>query len=267
VDDLVLEYQQTGNSQPLIDSYRNYILKYYKMFRYKIIDFDNYDIRRFLSCYIRSKDITRNLRRGPKYHKSETIAAAYRVLQRISRVFDGYELFDPPSDNEMPYDELFSELVMVFLECARDYKEQGVGFKRYLYKTYRYRLKKHIDSKLFDAGDAERGGYKDAFFSKKIVPFSEEIINRTEQPLPIRQELHADLNNENWFLGYGCGEPFKSMTYRQRRILVEYYECGYSDKEIARSIGLNPVYIGQIRRELVQRLRSMRLKGEIKWLR
>jgi hypothetical protein len=273
-DDLVKQYKETGKSEELLNAYRFFLLKYYMMFRRKQIDFENYDIRQFLACYIRNPEYVRSLRRGPKYHSADARAAAYRMLYRIVKVFEGYDWAKIPKDytdtevkDFIPYDDLYNELAMVFLTCAWDYEDQGVGFHRYIYKMFRYRLKHHIDSKMYDAGDSGNANYSDMMHAGQRVPFVESLIDSMERPLQLQEELETDLNNENWFNGYGCGELFKDLSYAQRKILVKFYECGYKDKEIAKEVGYNPVYLGQIRRDLVEQFRDKWKRGEIKWLR
>ncbi|QHW35836.1 hypothetical protein GZH47_33635 (plasmid) [Paenibacillus rhizovicinus] len=272
-DELIKAYQASGKSDDLVAAYKYFILKYYMLFRKKHIDFENYDIRQFMSCYIRNPEHVKSLRRGPKYQSAEARAAAYRMLSLIVKVFEDYDWARIPLDYRdseikdfIPYDDLYNELVMIFLGCAKDYVDQGAGFQRYVYKTFRYRLKHHIDAKMYDASDSS-STYSDMMQAGQRVPFVDSLMDTIENPLQLDPDIQDDLNNENWFNGYGNGDLFKDLSYMQRRVLVKYYECGYKDKDIARDIGYNPVYIGKVRRDLVEHFRDMRKRGEIKWLR
>jgi RNA polymerase sigma factor (sigma-70 family) len=255
-DKLVKIYQETGQCSELIEAYQHFIGKYHKMFTTGQIDFSNYDIRRFLACYISNKEIVRNLCRG-KYHSKEAIQRAYRVLNRISKVFEGYEK-----------EEVYNELVIVFLECARSYQDVGKGFHRYLYKCYRYRLKKYIDAKAFDYVDDEIGEYKDMYHADDLIPYEESLeAQHLDKPLNIEIDEKMDLNNILWLNGIVCGDLFKELSYAERYVLVKAYQDGLDDKEIAKLTGFHPRSIYRIRKRLTDHFRELRAKGEIKWMR
>lgn len=255
-DYLVQAYQQTGECSELLSNYHNFIGKYYNMFKTGQIDFKNYDIRRFLACFIPEKDMVQNLCRG-KFHSRETIYKAQQVLRNISIAFDDY---DPQ--------EIYNELVIIFLECAKDYKEIGAGFSHYIYHVYRYRLKKYIDIKMYDCHDANTGEYRDIYCTiddRQLDSILE--LKYYDNPLNLEVDEHTDLNNLLWLNGVSCGELFKDLTYNERYILVKAYEDGMDDKEIARLNGFHHRSIYRIRKRIIEHFREKRIRGEIKCIR
>lgn len=251
IDELVLQYQETGNSEPLVKQYSNFINKYHKLFTTKQIDFSNYDIRRFLACYIKEKEIIKDLCRE-KYHSKKAIKQAYKVLDIISKAFEDYS-----------EEDIYHELLIPFLSCAKQYKQKGKSFNRYLYHTYRYKLKKLIDEKLFDATDRYNLNYCDMYYKCERVPFYDLVADK---PYPVEIDNNMDLNNILWLSGSVGDDIFKNLTYMERYILVKAYEESLTDIEIARLTGYHPRSIYRIRKRIKKYLMDLQKKGEIKWI-
>ncbi|WP_067923670.1 sigma-70 family RNA polymerase sigma factor [Alicyclobacillus shizuokensis] len=249
-DELVLRYQQTGDCAGLIEAYRPYIEKFQRMFLTGDIDFGNYDIRRFLACYISDKETVRSLCRG-KYHSKQAIQEAYRVLEKIRRVFDGYES-----------DELFHELLIPFLTCARCYEPSGKTFSQYLYSCFRYRLKRLIDERLLDTNGEM--AYWDMHEPASEALEDELDLDRPEYMDPSEP---VDLHSLLWLNGTLCGDTFRDLTYTERYILVKAYEDGLDERAIAQLTGLHHRSVYRIRKRLIEHFRNLRDKGELKWIR
>jgi RNA polymerase sigma factor (sigma-70 family) len=255
-EELVRYYQETGQCEELIQAYQNFIQKYHDMFVTGVIDFTNYDLRKFLACYIDNKDLVRSLCRG-KFHSREVIVKAHEVLRRIRKAFTGYEP-----------DEIYHELLILFLECAKNYEDIGKNFSGYLFHSYRYHLKRWIDNRLLDAIDETNETYKESLEINDDDSIEDSMeITYVNRPFKVDVHEQMDLNNVLWLNGIVCGELFKDFTYTERYILVKLYQDHLSVKEIAQLTGLNPFSIYKIRRRLVSKLNEKRRNGEIKWMR
>ena len=104
----VFQYQKTGNSETLIDVYKNFLLKYYRVFANEHVDFANYDLRYFISCYMKDVTERRSLRRG-KFRSNETKAKAYRIIHNLRKAFSKHQ-----TNKDVLKDEIFCELLIPF---------------------------------------------------------------------------------------------------------------------------------------------------------
>lgn len=253
-DQYVLEYQATGISEQLVEQYKNFLNKYQMMFVNENVDFTNYDVRSFLSCYVKDPEIRRNLRRG-KFHSSETRSIAYKILQYIKWALRQHH----PKEIE-------AELVIPFLRCAKAYKQQGKSFNRYLYRVYRYELKRHIDKMPIDMLDQEKITYIDVWHDNFDWEVTEDVYD-FERPLHIEMDDTLELSHPDWIHGDKSTEPFRLLKPHERYILVKYYYENHTDKEIAKMLPYNPKSIHRMRKRLVDYLYESYSKGDLKWIR
>lgn len=246
-EELVEYFQTTNNSDELLDKYKNFLNKYHQILCYGTIDFNNYDIRTFLCCYIKDKDDRSSMLRG-KYHSTEDISNGYEVVKYIQQAFKGYESI-----------EIYHELIIPFLECARRYKAMNKSFNSYLYKTYRYELMRHINSILFQRFN-------------KLQPSSNEtevevVLIEDMQELKLELDEDISLNHPDWLNGAKADKPFNQFTREERLILTKYYLENYTDKDIGRLVGRNRKSINRSRLRVVRKIKGDIQRGEIKWIR
>ncbi len=255
-NELILDYQTTGNAAALLESYENFLQKYYKLFSKKEVDFTNYDIRRFIACFIYDNHIVHNLcENGDR--TQETVDKAYEVMNNIIRVFKGYSNM-----------EIYNEIVVIFLECATEYKEIGSGFRRYIYNVFRYRMKKWIDSKMNDASGYNDNTYRDNLYSEDYRSIDEILDQKYyDNPMNMEYDENEDLDNLLWLNGIVCSPLFKKLTYSERYIMVMAYEKGMDDKEIAKINGFHHRSVYRVKRRMVKYFREERSKGNIKCIR
>lgn len=247
-DQYVLLYQQTGNAEELIKQYENFLNKYMSMFQYNTIDFSNYDVRCFLACYISDESLSKSLRRA-KYHSAEAMSTAQKVLRSLQHKLRNHNK-----------KELFHEIVIPFLQLAKGYKQLGVGFDKYLYKAYKYELKRHLDNIKWDALDHGGLMYRDALHE-------EEWEEESQEELTFEMDEQFELSDPRWVHGKRSGEPFINLKPHERYILVKYYYEDYTDREIARMLPYNPKSIHRIRKRLEKHFMELYHKGELRCLR
>lgn len=247
----LVEYQLTSNSTPLIEAYRNYTKKYLRMFTKDVIDFEDYDSRDFLCCYMPDKEDVIALRRG-KYHSRETKAKAYSVLHRLQKAFIYHDR-----------EEVQHELIIPFLVIAGRFKGNPEEFSRYVYGAYRYELKRHIDEVMKNVRDIPDIYYFDS-------PYEKNIEDKRDSTIVMDDDL--SLNDPNWLTGKTAGAPFDSLTREERLIMAKYYfetidgKRVNTDKKIGQLLGKNPKSIHRIRNRVKEKLRKQIESGEIKWM-
>ncbi|MCU5224113.1 MULTISPECIES: sigma-70 family RNA polymerase sigma factor [Bacillus cereus group] len=258
-DTQVLLYQQTGISEPLVKEYENFLNKYYTLLTKDAINFRNYDIRCFLSCFINNKGVVKNLKKG-KFHSQESIKQAYKALNYLKWIFRNHTK-----------DELKSELLIPFLLCARHYKQQGSSFKKYIYVSYKFMLKRYIDSMNQDLLDHSDMLYKSNHTDEYDADTVEEALDKLESKnlsiLEIEMPTGLELSHPKWIHGDSSQFPFSDLKSHERYILAKYYYEGYTDKEIARMLPYHSKSIHRIRKRIQLQLQNMFNKGELKCLR
>ncbi|MFE9081959.1 sigma-70 family RNA polymerase sigma factor [Bacillus mobilis] len=258
-DKQVLLYQQTGISESLVKEYENFLNKYYTLLTKDVINFKNYDIRCFLACYINNKGIIKNLKDGG-FYSQESIKQAYKALNYLKWVFRNHTK-----------DELRAELLIPFLLCARHYKPQGSSFKKYIYVSYKFNLKRLIDSMNQDLLDHKDMIYQNNYTDQNNEKGLEETLNKLESKNPsileIEMSTGSELNHPSWVHGDVSQFPFNKLKSHERYILAKYYYEGYTDKEIARMIPYHSKSIHRIRKRIQMQLQDMLSKGELKCLR
>ncbi|MCD7910905.1 sigma-70 family RNA polymerase sigma factor [Bacillus velezensis] len=247
-DDFVFEYQNTGDSSKLVPQYKNFLNKYISLLWNDTIDFNNYDIRCFIACFIEDSEIRMNLRRG-KFHSNETKKTAQQVLHRLRFKIRNHS-----------FDELQSELIIPFLSCAAMYKSQGRSFEKYLYVAYKYELKRHLDALKLDILDRQGVLYID-------VAEENDWKEKMPEELIIHFDTDLELNDPRWIYGDKASKPFSCLKPHERYIMAKYYFERYTDKEIAKMLPYNPKSIHRIRMRVKRKILDMYQKGEINWIR
>lgn len=241
-------YTDEERAEYLLNKYDNFIQKYINLFTVEYIDYGNYSIRSFLALHIADKKIGKKLRRG----KIDLV-----VKEEASKVVK-YLAFKLRNHSRM---ELYHELAIAFIQCVRNYTDIGVGFKRYLYKTYKYVLKKHLDNLKLDGMDTHKILYIDGLSEEQWAEEEEEaeLVEEIEKAL--------ELNDPRWIHGNLSSPPFDTLKSYERYILAKYYYEEYMDREIARMLPFHPKAIHRIRMRMKKHFQGMYDRGEMKWIR
>lgn len=249
VDSSISLYQELGDAEELISQFSNFLNKYMNLIQSETIDFKNYDIRYFLSLYITDKSLSKNLRGHRKYHTPETISVAYNIVNKIHRKLRFHTK-----------EEIYHEILIPFLHCAQDYKEIGVGFDKYLYKSYKYELKRHLDEMEWDVLDFNGN-------TGMEIAIEDEWESSIEEEFFLEMDENFELSDPRWVHGNKSEAPFSDLKPHERYILVKYYYEKNTDKEIARMLPYNPKSIHRIRARLLTKLEDLYDKGELRCLR
>jgi len=267
-DELAFDYQETGNSEELIKRFQPFLLKYHALIVRGKYDLKNKDIRHFICLYIGDKNITESLRKKGKYHKDIEIKKAQQAVEFIQQAYIDYHKLTP-GESFYPYDDVYLELAEAFLETTKLYTDKGKGFEAFIKNRFKYILKKkYIDPKLFGFKNHENILYKDIYYCTDLMSIEAAIEKKFEdKPFNLEFNEYDNLNNILWLNGLVCGELFKNLSYTERFILVKRYQDKLSAKEIAQLTGFHHRSVARIAKKLKDYFRTMRLNGEIKWIR
>ncbi|CDQ41759.1 sigma-70 family RNA polymerase sigma factor [Virgibacillus salexigens] len=241
---LVKSYQEEKESEALVKQFSNFINKYYKLFTFENIDFSNYDIRYFLSCYLADNVDRKSLRRG-KYHSKQDISNAYSVLKYLKQAF-----------KSLDHEDIYHEVLIPFLECANRYKDMNKSFSAYIYEAYKYELIRHIKELM-----------RHQHTSQVMLPNCNESDDELSDNLHIELEEDLILNHPFWLNGINAQYPFSELTREGRLILTKYYLERNTDKQIGRLIGKNRRSVNRSRLRIVRQIQDKISQGEVKWAR
>jgi len=253
IDEIVFRYQQGDEASgelllmrfgchPNQEKPTSYIGKYYTLLRYGRIDFDNRDIRRFVSLYMEDENMRKQM--IPFYQYAPVKREAIRLMTDLA------EQLKIMSD-----EDLLQDLRMLLLQQAKRYKKQGKKktFTGYLYNSFRYELKRHLDRLLKDplsSRKERKKGYADDRSA------DEDSIIQLDDTIFIKRPI-IEMNEElgyGWIQGILCSPLFEDLSVAQRLILKLHYLERMTDGEIAERMGIHINTVFRQRKKAIQLL-------------
>lgn len=219
--------------QDALNQYHHFLMKYINAFDESFIDFKSYDLRYFISMYEPDKVMRGRIRKA-LYHKNEVKHHMYNLLFKSKTVFQTFSRT-----------EIEHEVMIVFLECWNQHNPDIAPFEKFLYKVFRYKMKRHIDRLRSMSAIVDERAAKE-----EIEELSEEDVLQTN----FHQEEDLELHNQKWLKGEICSEPFKKLNYHERFILQKYYIEKIRDKEISQEIPFHPKSIARMRLRAVRKI-------------
>ena len=220
-----------------------FIGKYYLLLRYGKVNFKDRDTRRFIMLFIDDPEIRKKL--IPFYQYKEVKSHAIKKVELLVKQLEF-----------IPDEDLIQDLRVLFLTQVKKYNSKRKGkvrFTGYLYNSYRYVVKNHVERILKP---------KDPLTHKRqnVIHFQDDRFEDENSEIEINDRIFNDdirileddeLGN-NWVRGITCGEEFRKLNPFQRLILKLHYEDGYSDGEIGEKLGLHINTIFRQRRATCQ---------------
>lgn len=220
-------------SEFLINKFSPLFRKYITLLKYGQIDFDDLEMKQFVSLFIDNYELKKALNR--KKQKSEYKAEIYRLFNFI---LETYGL--------LTEEELLSDLNMCFLQLCKRYKQVGKNFCAYVYNTYRFEVARHIKSFIKNPINIHYKllQYEDCMNNNKILDLYEDNYHEDEMGLP----------DYTWINGQGCSEIFSGLSSIQRKILIKYYLEDWNDRQISEHTGLHINTVNQKRRQATEHI-------------
>ena len=250
VEELVMEYKkqfedgvsdsQRKSSQTaaeeLLQRFYPFFKKYLILLRTGQIDFNDKEMKAFVSSFMDEDSLKKALRR--KKQKAEYRAQIYQKFNFVKETY-----------GSIPENEILMDLQAIFLGMARRYKQVGRSFCGYLYNSFRYEISRHI--KRF-AKNPINIPYKHTEF-EDYMKFSKEpsIENDFEDRY---YENSLGIPDMTWIQGESCSELFLILTPMERKLIVKYYLEDWNDRQISEEFGIHINTVNQKRRRAVGKL-------------
>jgi DNA-directed RNA polymerase specialized sigma24 family protein len=226
--------------------FESYIGKYYKLLKFGKINFNDRDTRHFIRLFM--SDVEARKAMIPWYQYAPTTKAARKSIQTVSNML-----------RTMENDDFEQDLRVLLLQQAKRYKKMSkkIFFTGYLYNSYRYELKRHIEKltkrkDVFKPLDMQRAPEDVAGGPENLLDLDSIVLEDT----PTIQE--DDVLGNSWVRGLTCGEAFRQLTSLQRLIIKLHYEDGYTDGEIGKKLNMHINTIHRHRKKSTLMIESRR---------
>ena len=225
-------------SEYLLKEFSPLFKKYLSLMRYGQIDFNDVEMKQFVSLFIDDRSLKRAL--GRKKQSSEFKANIYKSFNFI------LETYGALSD-----EDILSDLQTCFLILCKRYKQVGKNFCAYVYNSYRYEIARHIKNFIKNPINIQ---YKMLQYEDCINGEDDYKVNIVHKDTYLEED--SELPNNDWISGKECSSMFKGLSSIQRIIIVKYYLEYWNDRQIAEYTGLHINTINQKRRLAVKHLKE-----------
>lgn len=218
------------DQEEIIKVFGNFLTKYISLLYYGKYNLNDYDIRRFISLFIKDTYVRFALSKNKMNsthikHINECMRGIHYMIKRYC-------------DEE----DIRQTVHMTFFQCVNRYERKGpIPFSGFLYSYFFYLLKKNVDVFLIDqlgrktfpllADDATMDESDENF----VVGFKADPIEYSMEQL-----LAADTIDEFWVLGEKTTPPFNMLSVQERQLIKWRYSDGQRSSEISQKINEHP---------------------------
>lgn len=249
LDELVKRYQSGDNeaAEKIIQAFSGYLIRYLQLIKRGNVDTNNAGHRQFIALFVRSKYDRIKIIHG--LANSSTRKLIYDTALMISNQFKPY-------DNE----DIMAELTVELLAMAKNYQnDRGHFFHTYVSKVFPFRIFKRLSVWINDITNMIARNYERPDIETfEDEDFSDELIEdlEREDPLLLIPDTSEGTLDENWINGQTCSDRFSKLTPLERRLILLYYQDGYTNKEISEKLGLSVSSICKTKSTAISKLRS-----------
>jgi DNA-directed RNA polymerase specialized sigma subunit len=218
------------DQEQLLNVFHNFLTKYISLLFYGKFNLNDYDIRRFISLFIKDNYVRFALMKN-KMNNTH--------MKHINECMRGIHYMTKRYCDE---EDIRQTVHMTFFQCITRYERKGpIPFSGFLYSYFFYLLKKNVDVFLIDqlgrktfpllADDATMDESDDNF----VIGFKADPVEYS-----IEQLLAADKIDEFWVLGEKNISPFDRLSIQERQLIKWRYVDGQRSSEISQKINEHP---------------------------
>lgn len=250
IEDAVLLYQKQFEENPsdedlltakeaaakILEKFSPLLKKYTTLLRSGQIDWNDKEMKLFVSNFIDNISLQRALQR--KKQKAEYRSQIYASFNFVKETY-----------GDLPEDEILLDLQTLLLTMAQRYKQVGRNFCSYIYNCFRFEVARHINKFIRNPLNIS---YKNLAYEDCINGQSDYNLEQSYE-----DNYYEDLTgipNSSWILGENCSEAFANLTPLDRKILVKYYLEEWKDKQIADHFGMHINTVNQRRRSAAKKI-------------
>lgn len=231
----------------LLKVFSNFLTKYITLLYHSKYNLNDYDIRRFVSLFIKDPATRFSLMKN-KINGT--------VLKNVQECMRGIHYMSRRYGDE---EDIRQTVYMTFFQCINRYERKGpIPFSGFLYSYFFYLLKKNVDTFLIDQ------------LGRKTFPLLDDEATNDESDenyfvgfkadpieFSIEQMLAADKIDEFWILGEKCSSPFDKLSVQERQLLKWRYVDGQRSSELSQKINEHPNTIREHLSKVKEKLREL----------
>lgn len=245
------------SQEELLKVFSNFLTKYISLIYYSKYNLNDYDIRRFISLFI--KDPYTRFALMKNKLSNQNFKVVNECMRGINYMAKRY------GDEE----DIRQTVYMTFFQCIGRYERKDsakgpIPFSGFLYSYFFYLLKKNVDTFLIDQlgrktfpllDDEATGDESDENF---VIGFKADPIEYSMEQL-----LAADKIDEFWVLGEKNISPFDRLSLQERQLLKWRYVDGERSSEISLRINEHPNTIREHLSKIREKIRDLILELDL----
>lgn len=245
VEDLVIQYQkqfadekyrEESNSagNELLTRFTPLIRKYYTLITTGQINFNDKEMKVFISAFLDQQDLRRAL-----FRKKQSQEYKSRIYQNFNFIKEIYGSIDE--------EEILMDLQMLLLVLAKRYKIMGKSYCGYVYNSYCFEVARHIKSYISDMSN----------IPYRKLRYEDSLNGMESTECDLDDALYEDvlgIPDYTWISGTNCSDIFSNLSNLDRKIVVKYYLESYTDKQIAKEFSVHMNTINQKRKAAVKKI-------------
>lgn len=236
--------------EELLKVFSNFLTKYTSLLYHCKFNLNDYDIRRFISLFIKDASVRFALMKN-KINNSH--------LKNINETMRGIHYMTRRYGDE---EDIRQTVHMTFFQCISRYERKDsskgpIPFSGFLYSYFFYLLKKNVDTflidqlgrKTFPLIDDE--ATNDEGDENYVVGFKADPVEYS-----IEQLLSTDRIDEFWVFGENVMTPFNLLSIQERQLLKWRYVDGKRSSEISQTINEHPNTIREHLAKIREKIRN-----------
>jgi hypothetical protein len=243
--------------EELLKVFSNFLTKYISLLYYGKFNLNDYDIRRFISLFIKDS--------GTRFAlmKNKMSGSNMRVINECMR---GIHYMAKRYGDE---EDIRQTVYMTFFQCIGRYERKDsakgpIPFSGFLYSYFFYLLKKNVDTFLIDQ------------LGRKTFPLLDDdatndegdenyVIGFKADPVEYSMEqlLAADKIDEFWVLGEKNIPPFDRLTVQERQLLKWRYVDGQRSSEISQKVNEHPNTVREHLSKIKNKVKDLILENDL----
>lgn len=247
---------KTGSAKhqsELLKVFNNFLTKYITLLYHGKYNLQDYDIRRFVSLFIKDAGTRFSLMKNNINNNTlRNVQECMRGIHYMSRRY---------CDEE----DIRQTVYMTFFQCIARYERKGpIPFSGFLYSYFFYLLKKNVDLFLID----QLGRKTFPLLDDESSSDDEEnatVIGFKADPIEysIEQMLASDKIDEFWILGERTGPPFDKLSVQERQLIKWRYVDGQRSSELSNKINEHPNTIREHLAKIKIKIRDLIIELEL----
>jgi len=243
----------------LLQVFSNFLTKYISLLYHCKFNLNDYDIRRFISLFI--KDPSTRFALMKNKIKGNNLKVVNETMRGIHYMTKRY------GDEE----DIRQTVYMTFFQCLGRYERKDsakgpIPFSGFLYSYFFYLLKKNVDTFLIDQ------------LGRKTFPLLDDeatsdegdedyVVGFKADPIEYSMEklMATDKIDEFWVLGEKVEGPFDKLSIQERQLLKWRYIDGKRSSQISQIVNEHPNTVREHLSKVREKIKQTLLEDEFSY--